>query len=226
MTNLFKLIETSKTLSLIFDFLDKNDKNKRQHVLIIIFRVILLLAIGIFALFLHIAIYILYLWMFFTSIPGKLVKKIRMDSLGFDNSNKWLFNLSYLLLYIFVLPFEFTYIFVNYSTVVLSFFTDCLTWILTFGKTKLTNTNLSINDQDTVNPDIQNKDIISILVTVLSVFAFITFIGGLYALDSFVLQWLASSVIALGISGLYYYLFCFRKNKTKVEQKSAENAAI
>lgn len=226
MTNLNKLIETSKTLSLIFDFLDKNDKNKRQHVLIIIFRVILLLAIGIFALFLHIAIYILYLWMFFTSIPGKLVKKIRMDSLGFDNSNKWLFNLSYLLLYIFVLPFEFTYIFVNYSTVVLSFFTDCLTWILTFGKTKLTNTILSINDQDTVNPDIQNKDIISILVTVLSVFAFITFIGGLYALDSFVLQWLASSVIALGISGLYYYLFCFRKNKTEVEQKSAENTAI
>ncbi len=225
MTNLFKLIESSKTLSLIFDFLDKNNKNKHQHFLIIIVRVILLLAIGIFVLFAHIAIYFLYLWMFFTSIPGKLVKKIRMDSLGYDASNKWLFNLSYLLLYVFVLPFEFIYIFVNYSTIVLSFFTDCLTWILTFGKTKLTNTNIAITEQENVNPNIKNKDIISILITAVSVFAFVTFIGGLYALDSFILQWLASSAISLIICGLYYYFFGFRKDKNESEQNAPENIA-
>lgn len=225
MTSLMKLLETSKSLSLIFDFRKKDTTNK-PSILLLIIRIVLLLVLGIFVLLLHLGIYLLYLWMFFTSMPGKLVKKVRMESLGYDPDNKWLFNLSYLLLYIFVLPFELMYILVNYSIVVSSFITDCLVWILTLGKTKLTNTNLAMNEDIQLNKEIHNVDVLSIIMTVISFVAFngfIALLAGIGDIDSVLLQWLIASVAVLGLNFLFYhfmYKMTSSSSKKAIEEKT------
>ena len=217
MTNLMKLIETSKIISTVFDFQMKSSQKKGIRILLIIIRVLLLILSGIFLFYLHLAIYILYLFTFFTSLPGKLVKKVRMDSLGFDPENKWLFNLSYLLLYAFVLPFEFMYIFMTYIIVVLSFFTDCFTWVLTLGNTKLNCTKISMSDDNSIENVVDNYNILSILLTFITVVAF-GLLNILFFITPLILQWTIVSVLLLGINAIFYHLTRLHKNpEVKVE---------
>lgn len=211
MTNLMKLVETSKLLSTVFDFQMKSSQKKGIRILLIIIRVLLLLISGIFLFYIHLAIYILYLFTFFTSLPGKLVKKVRMDSLGFDPENKWLFNLSYLLLYAFVLPFEFMYIFMTYTIVVLSFFTDSFTWILTLGNTKLNCTTISLSEDNKVETVVGNYNILSILLTFITVIGFVL-LNVLLFITPLILQWVIVSVLLLAINALFYHLTRLHKN--------------
>ena len=212
MTSLLKLVETSRTFSMIFDFRIKDSKNVLLFIISIIIRVMLLSTIGILVLLLQVFLYFLYLNMFFTSLPGTLVKKIRMESLGYDPSNKWLFNISYLMLYLFVLIFEFGYIFTNYLIVICSFVMDCLMWILTLGKTKLSNTDLSLDDKNLTNCNVNNLDIFAIILTFVSILIFYL-LGEINLLntDLNLVSWLLMYVPILVLNLLFYLLLYFPK---------------
>lgn len=217
MTHLLKLIESSKIISVVFNFHLNPSQNKGIRILSIIVRGLLLLFTGIFLFFMHLSITILYLLTFFTSLPGKLVKKVRMDSLGFDSENKWLFNLSYLLLYAFVLPFEFFFIFISYLIVVLSFVTDCFTWVLTLGQTKLDCTKISMNEDKNVDCVVNNYDILSIVLILITVVGF-GLLNILFYITPSILQWIIISFIMVGINALYYQLPRLHKNpEAKIE---------
>lgn len=211
MTSLLKLVETSKTLSSIFDFRIIDSQKKYLSIVLIIIRVILLVIFGMFVLMLQVVLSFLYLQMFFTSLPGTLVKKTRMESLGYDSSNKWLFNISYLMLYLFVLIFEFAYIFINYLIVILSFTIDCVIWILTLGKTKLDDTQLSLNDKNFIERVVKNIDIFAIILTFVSILVFY-FLGELIVpRDINFVSWLYLSAIVMGLNTLFYMFFYNKK---------------
>jgi hypothetical protein len=160
--------------------------------------------------------------MFFTSIPGTLVKKIRMDSLGYDESNKWLFNISYLMLYLFVLVFELAYIIINYWTIILSFIIDCLMWILTFGKTQLVNTDLSLNDKIVQPVTVKNVDIVTILFTLFSIVLFSYVLDSLNISVDFIATWMFSSFIVLVVNVLYYRFFYIRRVKSSTKLQTED----
>ncbi len=225
MTTLLKLVETSKTLSLIFDFRVNDSRNKSLSIFLIVIRVALLILTGIPVFLLQAIIYVLYLQMFFTSLPGKLVQKTRLESLGYDDSNKWLFNISYLMLYLFVLIFEFAYIVINYLIVVLSFIMDCLIWILTLGQTKLVNTELSLNDKGYLDQSVENIDILAIMLTFVSLLLF-NYIGEiLLDTDITFVSWLYLSAIVMGLNTLFYILVYMPKKAQILESKTEDKAS-
>lgn len=226
MTSLFKLVQASKSLSSVFVFRFDYSPNKFLSFLIIILRVIFFMTIGVVILFFQALLYLLYLNMFFTSIPGALVKKIRMDSLGYDESNKWLFNISYLMLYLFVLVFELAYILINYWTIILSFTIDCLMWILTFGKTKLVNTNLSLNNKIDQSLKVKNNDIVTIIFTLFSIVLFSYVLDSLNISVDFIATWMFSSFTVLVVNVLYYRFFYFGRPKSKVKTKEEDTNHI
>ena len=223
MTSLFKLVETSKTLSSIFDFrIDKSQKLYLSIILIII-RAILMATVGMIVLLLQVFLYFLYLQMFFTSLPGNLVKKIRMESLGYDESNKWLFNISYLMLYSAVLIFEFAYIFVNFLIVILSFVIDCLIWVLTLGKAKLLDTKLSLGDKTNISQSVGNIDILAIILTFVSIPLFILIGELIIPMDIDFISWTYTSAIILGLNTLFYMFFYNTQVKLDSESKAVED---
>lgn len=218
MTNLYKLVQASKLLSSIFDFRLDHSRNKILSILIIIIRVILFVPIGIVVLLLQAFLYLNYLNMFFTSVPGTLVKRVRMDALGYDESNKWLFNLSYLLLYLFVLIFELAHIVIIYMTLILSFTIDCFMWVLTLGETKLNNTELSLTSKVNKSEKVRNIDIVTILFTLISIVVFIVFVDFfIVSTNDQMIAWVYSSLIVLALNVLFYKFFY--KNRVKPNAK-------
>ena len=225
MTSLLKLVETSKTLSSIFDFRIEGSQKKYLSIILIIIRVILLLTFGVIVLLLQAILYFLYLQMFFTSLPGTLVKKTRMESLGYDSSNKWLFNISYLMLYFFVLIFEFAYIFINYLIVILSFVIDCMIWILTLGKTKLDNTQLSLNDKNYIGRVVRNIDILAIVLTFVSILIFYLFSEiNLFNRDIDFLSWLSMTIPVIVINILFYMFLYNKKNESRSDSDKKDKS--
>lgn len=85
MANLLKLVETSRTLSSIFDFRINDSRKMYLSIILIIIRAILLVTFGILVLLLQAFLYFLYLQMFFTSLPGTLVKKLEWSHLAMTN---------------------------------------------------------------------------------------------------------------------------------------------
>lgn len=225
MASLLKMVETSKALSLIFDFQINDSKKKYISIILIIIRVFFLVTFGVLVILLQSFLYFLYLQMFFTSLPGALVKKTRMESLGYDDSNKWLFNISYLMLYSFVLIFEFLYIFINYLIVILSFVLDCMIWILTLGKTKLVNTKLSLNENNYSSQDVRNIDILAIISTFVSILLFYL-LGELNLLnrDLDFVSWLSMSVPIIGLNVLFYMFFYNPQIKSDSKIKTEDQA--
>lgn len=226
MTSLLKLVETSRIFSMIFDFRIKGSRNIYLSVISIFIRAILLITVGLFVILLQVFLYFLYLNMFFTALPGNLVKKIRMESLGYDPSNKWLFNISYLMLYLFVLIFEFAYIFTNYLIVIFSFAIDCFMWVLTLGKTKLNNTQLSLNDKSNVTQNITNTDILAIILTFVSILLFYV-LGEINLLnrDLDFVSWLYMSIPIILINFLFYVLF-YKKKAELDSDSEAEDKVV
>jgi hypothetical protein len=226
MTSLLKLVETSRIFSMIFDFRIKCSRNIYLSVISILIRAILLITVGLFVILLQVFLYFLYLNMFFTALPGNLVKKIRIESLGYDSSNKWLFNISYLMLYLFVLIFEFAYIFTNYLIVIFSFVIDCFMWVLTLGKTKLNNTQLSLNDKSNVTQNITNTDILAIILTFVSILLFYV-LGEINLLNSDLdfVSWLYMSIPIILINFLFYLLF-YKKKAELDSESEAEDKVV
>lgn len=146
-----------------------------------------------------------------------------MESLGYDESNKWLFNISYLMLYSFVLIFEFAYIFINYLIVILSFVMDCLIWILTLGKTKLANTNLSLNDKTYTSQDVRNIDILAIISTFVSILVFYL-LGELniFNRDLDFVSWLSMTIPVTGFNVLFY-MFLYNPKIELVSEAKKED---
>ena len=225
MTSLFKLVQASKSLSSVFDFRLNHSRNKFLSLLIILIRIIFFMTIGVMIFFMNALLYFLYINMFFTSIPGSLVKKIRMDSLGYDESNKWLFNISYLMLYLFVLVFELAYIIINYWTIILSFTIDCLMWILTFGRTKLVNTDLSLNDKIDQPITVKNIDIVTILFTLFSIVLFSYVLDSLNISVDFIATWMFSSFVVLVVNVLYYRFFYARRVNLNTKDKKEDSSS-
>src|SRR5574344_81953 len=98
-----KIIEVHKRLIHVFDFLNEF---KGINILKSIIRILLLIVFIIPFIVMQVMITIIYVFIFVTSIPSKLVKNVRENAVPYDENNKWLFNLSYLLLYFFFASYQ------------------------------------------------------------------------------------------------------------------------
>lgn len=133
------------SLKLLFDFNEFTGKVTVWKIVRLILRILLLVPAFLIYLLLLIWILIAQLSCFFASIPSHSITEIRKNA-GYDIKEfKWLFILSYLILYIFVILFDIILVVAPVFMSVISFMMDAIMWIAHLGKSELINTSITLD---------------------------------------------------------------------------------
>lgn len=105
-----------------------------KKVAYIIFKVLFACIFGLPYMMLSLMSFSYYLSSFFFKIPSKLIKSVRSDNTPYEADNKPLYNATYIILYIFIVPFDILYILTMFFNSVVCFTMDCLAWIICLGR--------------------------------------------------------------------------------------------
>ena len=105
-----------------------------KKVAYIIFKVLFACIFGLPYMMLSLVSFSYYLTSFFYKIPSKLIKSVRSDNTPYEADNKPLYNATYVILYIFIVPFDVLYILTMFFNSVVCFTMDCLAWIICLGR--------------------------------------------------------------------------------------------
>lgn len=133
------------SLKLLFDFSEFSGKFTVWKVIRLVLRILLLVPAFLIYLLLLVWILIAQLSCFFASIPSHSITEIRKNA-GYDTKEfKWLFILSYLILYLFVIIFDIILVVAPVFMSVISFMMDAIMWIAHLGKSELINTNITLD---------------------------------------------------------------------------------
>ncbi|MDD4000543.1 MAG: hypothetical protein PHX62_06600 [Bacilli bacterium] len=146
--NYFELIKKhSAGLEFLYDFSEFRGRFNFLKAVRLLLRIILLIPCFLFFITVLVNIFILELIGFFASIPGNALAKLRANA-GYDPKEyKWLFILTYLILYLVFLIFDVIAILLPVILAVYAFLLDGILWIAHLGRSEFVNLNLIIDNE-------------------------------------------------------------------------------